>query len=105
MQGLRDTRIKQVRHYSHKDPLTLDIISQRVLLVLKLYDKIETAKVSKINVIFKTSIKTFPKIMHSILSKTSKSIERFNIKSNQLVIFLYDINIAIIFSANLLETS
>lgn len=46
LQGLRDTRIKQVRHYSHKDPLTLDIISQRVLLVLKLYDKVETAKVS-----------------------------------------------------------
>ncbi|XP_070167692.1 acyl carrier protein, mitochondrial [Polyergus mexicanus] len=44
--GLRDTRIKQVRHYSHKDPLTLDIISQRVLLVLKLYDKVETAKLS-----------------------------------------------------------
>ncbi|KAL6445143.1 hypothetical protein ACFW04_002200 [Cataglyphis niger] len=45
-QGLRDTRIKQVRHYSHKDPLTLDIISQRVLLVLKLYDKVETAKLN-----------------------------------------------------------
>ncbi|CAL1675607.1 unnamed protein product [Lasius platythorax] len=45
-QGLRDTRIKQVRHYSHKDPLTLDIINQRVLLVLKLYDKVETAKLS-----------------------------------------------------------
>ncbi|XP_029174218.1 acyl carrier protein, mitochondrial isoform X1 [Nylanderia fulva] len=45
-QGLKDTRIKQVRHYSHKDPLTLDIISQRVLLVLKLYDKVELAKLS-----------------------------------------------------------
>ncbi|XP_077281734.1 NADH dehydrogenase (ubiquinone) acyl carrier protein isoform X1 [Temnothorax americanus] len=45
-QGLRDTRIKQVRQYSHKDPLTLDIINQRVLLVLKLYDKIESAKLS-----------------------------------------------------------
>ncbi|KAG5323858.1 ACPM protein, partial [Acromyrmex charruanus] len=44
--GLRDTRIKQVRHYSHKDPLTLDIINQRVLLVLKLYDKIEPTKLS-----------------------------------------------------------
>ncbi|TGZ52662.1 hypothetical protein DBV15_07720 [Temnothorax longispinosus] len=44
--GLKDTRIKQVRQYSHKDPLTLDIINQRVLLVLKLYDKIESAKVS-----------------------------------------------------------
>ncbi|XP_012225476.1 acyl carrier protein, mitochondrial isoform X1 [Linepithema humile] len=45
-QGLRDTRIKQVRHYSHKDPLTLDIIRQRVILVLKLYDKIEAAKLT-----------------------------------------------------------
>ncbi|XP_011159270.1 acyl carrier protein, mitochondrial isoform X1 [Solenopsis invicta] len=45
-QGLRDTRIKQVRQYSAKDPLTLDIISQRVLLVLKLYDKIESTKLS-----------------------------------------------------------
>ncbi|XP_020299903.1 acyl carrier protein, mitochondrial isoform X1 [Pseudomyrmex gracilis] len=45
-QGLWDTRIKQVRDYSHKDPLTLDIISQRVLLVLKLYDKVETSKLS-----------------------------------------------------------
>ncbi|XP_011635583.1 acyl carrier protein, mitochondrial isoform X1 [Pogonomyrmex barbatus] len=45
-QGLRDTRIKQVRQYSHKDPLTLDIINQRVLLVLKLYDKIETSKLN-----------------------------------------------------------
>ncbi|XP_024884828.1 acyl carrier protein, mitochondrial isoform X3 [Temnothorax curvispinosus] len=46
LKGLRDTRIKQVRQYSHKDPLTLDIINQRVLLVLKLYDKIESAKLS-----------------------------------------------------------
>ncbi|KAL6255864.1 hypothetical protein P5V15_013106 [Pogonomyrmex californicus] len=45
-QGLRDTRIKQVRQYSHKDPLTLDIINQRVLLVLKLYDKIENSKLN-----------------------------------------------------------
>ncbi|XP_050466399.1 acyl carrier protein, mitochondrial isoform X3 [Cataglyphis hispanica] len=37
---------EKVRHYSHKDPLTLDIISQRVLLVLKLYDKVETAKLN-----------------------------------------------------------
>ncbi|XP_011159273.1 acyl carrier protein, mitochondrial isoform X3 [Solenopsis invicta] len=46
LKGLRDTRIKQVRQYSAKDPLTLDIISQRVLLVLKLYDKIESTKLS-----------------------------------------------------------
>ncbi|KAL0120124.1 hypothetical protein PUN28_008052 [Cardiocondyla obscurior] len=45
-QGLKDTRIKQVRQYSHKDPLTLDLIKQRVLLVLKLYDKIETSKLT-----------------------------------------------------------
>ncbi|GAB1868234.1 Acyl carrier protein [Camponotus japonicus] len=45
-QGLRDTRIKQVRHYSHQAPLSLDLIGQRVLLVLKLYDKVETAKLS-----------------------------------------------------------
>jgi hypothetical protein len=45
LQGLRNTHVKQVRHYSHKEPITLDLISQRVLLVLKLYDKIETAKV------------------------------------------------------------
>lgn len=46
LQGLRDTRIKQVRHYSHKAPLTLDLIGQRVLLVLKLYDKVDIKKVS-----------------------------------------------------------
>ncbi|EFN68623.1 Acyl carrier protein, mitochondrial [Camponotus floridanus] len=44
--GLKDTRIKQVRHYSHAPPLSLDLIGQRVLLVLKLYDKVETAKLS-----------------------------------------------------------
>ncbi|KAH0953969.1 hypothetical protein HN011_005476 [Eciton burchellii] len=44
--GLRNTHVKQVRHYSHKEPITLDLISQRVLLVLKLYDKIETAKLN-----------------------------------------------------------
>ncbi|RLU19825.1 hypothetical protein DMN91_008384 [Ooceraea biroi] len=45
-QGLREPRVKQVRHYSHKLPLSLDLISQRVLLVLKLYDKIETTKLT-----------------------------------------------------------
>ncbi|EZA59765.1 Acyl carrier protein, mitochondrial [Ooceraea biroi] len=44
--GLREPRVKQVRHYSHKLPLSLDLISQRVLLVLKLYDKIETTKLT-----------------------------------------------------------
>ncbi|XP_066599554.1 acyl carrier protein, mitochondrial isoform X2 [Prorops nasuta] len=41
------SRVKQVRHYSHKDPLTLDIIQQRVSLVLKLFDKINPDKVTK----------------------------------------------------------
>ncbi|XP_011149865.1 acyl carrier protein, mitochondrial isoform X1 [Harpegnathos saltator] len=45
-QGLRDTRIKQVRHYSHKTPLTLDLIGQRVLLLLKLYDKVDVSKLT-----------------------------------------------------------
>ncbi|KZC13339.1 Acyl carrier protein, mitochondrial [Dufourea novaeangliae] len=42
--GIRDTRVKQVRHYSHKPPLTIDYIRQRVLLVLNLYDKIDPKK-------------------------------------------------------------
>merc|ERR1712198_452717 len=33
-----------VRSYSSKEPLTLDLIQQRVLLVLKLYDKINPEK-------------------------------------------------------------
>ncbi|XP_043258341.1 acyl carrier protein, mitochondrial isoform X3 [Colletes gigas] len=45
-QGIRDTRVKQVRHYSHKPPLTLDYIQQRVLLVLNLYDKIDPKKLT-----------------------------------------------------------
>ncbi|XP_053988763.1 uncharacterized protein LOC128881584 isoform X3 [Hylaeus volcanicus] len=40
----KDTRVKQVRHYSHKPPQTLDFIRQRVLLVLNLYDKIDPKK-------------------------------------------------------------
>ncbi|XP_043258339.1 acyl carrier protein, mitochondrial isoform X1 [Colletes gigas] len=44
--GIRDTRVKQVRHYSHKPPLTLDYIQQRVLLVLNLYDKIDPKKLT-----------------------------------------------------------
>ncbi|MPC08135.1 acyl carrier protein, mitochondrial-like [Portunus trituberculatus] len=35
-----------VRDYSSKPPLTLDLIQQRVLLVLKLYDKINPEKLS-----------------------------------------------------------
>ncbi|XP_015435857.1 PREDICTED: acyl carrier protein, mitochondrial isoform X1 [Dufourea novaeangliae] len=44
LKGIRDTRVKQVRHYSHKPPLTIDYIRQRVLLVLNLYDKIDPKK-------------------------------------------------------------
>ncbi|XP_076653953.1 NADH dehydrogenase (ubiquinone) acyl carrier protein isoform X1 [Halictus rubicundus] len=43
-QGITDTRVKQVRPYSHKPPLSLDFIQQRVLLVLNLYDKIDPKK-------------------------------------------------------------
>ncbi|XP_043258340.1 acyl carrier protein, mitochondrial isoform X2 [Colletes gigas] len=46
LKGIRDTRVKQVRHYSHKPPLTLDYIQQRVLLVLNLYDKIDPKKLT-----------------------------------------------------------
>ncbi|XP_012277723.1 acyl carrier protein, mitochondrial isoform X1 [Orussus abietinus] len=45
-EGLVDPRVKQVRHYSHDAPLTLQLISERVLLVLKLYDKIDPAKLT-----------------------------------------------------------
>ncbi|XP_033300978.1 acyl carrier protein, mitochondrial isoform X1 [Bombus bifarius] len=40
------TRVKQVRHYSHAAPLSLDLIRQRVLLVLNLYDKVDPQKLS-----------------------------------------------------------
>ncbi|CAK9821930.1 Acyl carrier protein, mitochondrial [Anthophora retusa] len=40
------TQVKQVRHYSDKPPLTLDAIKTRVLLVLQLYDKIDTRKLT-----------------------------------------------------------
>lgn len=36
-----------VRSYSHGPPLTIDLIQQRVLLVLKLYDKITPSKVAR----------------------------------------------------------
>ncbi|XP_078044666.1 NADH dehydrogenase (ubiquinone) acyl carrier protein isoform X2 [Augochlora pura] len=42
--GNQDTRVKQVRLYSHKPPLTLEFIRQRVLLVLNLYDKVDPKK-------------------------------------------------------------
>ncbi|XP_046427817.1 acyl carrier protein, mitochondrial isoform X2 [Neodiprion fabricii] len=37
-------RANQVRHYSAKAPMTLELIRERVILVLKLYDKIDHAK-------------------------------------------------------------
>ncbi|XP_068969777.1 acyl carrier protein, mitochondrial isoform X1 [Bombus flavifrons] len=40
------TRVKQVRQYSHAAPLSLDLIRQRVLLVLNLYDKVDPQKLS-----------------------------------------------------------
>lgn len=44
-QSLTEPRVKQVRQYSEKPPLTLSFIRDRVLLVLKLYDKIDASKV------------------------------------------------------------
>jgi len=35
-----------IRNYSDKEPLTLDLIQQRVLLVLRLYDKINPEKLA-----------------------------------------------------------
>lgn len=35
-----------VRHYSAKEPLTLKLIKERVILVLNLYDKVDPAKLS-----------------------------------------------------------
>ncbi|XP_033321913.2 NADH dehydrogenase (ubiquinone) acyl carrier protein isoform X1 [Megalopta genalis] len=43
-QDIQDTRVKQVRLYSHKPPLSLEFIRQRVLLVLNLYDKVDPKK-------------------------------------------------------------
>ncbi|KAK2581341.1 hypothetical protein KPH14_008111 [Odynerus spinipes] len=45
-QDVRDLRVKQVRFYSSKPPLSYDIIRQRVLLILNLYDKIDPTKLS-----------------------------------------------------------
>ncbi|XP_060813054.1 acyl carrier protein, mitochondrial isoform X1 [Bombus pascuorum] len=40
------TRVKQVRQYSHGPPLSLDLIHQRVMLVLNLYDKVDPKKLT-----------------------------------------------------------
>ncbi|XP_015186173.1 PREDICTED: acyl carrier protein, mitochondrial [Polistes dominula] len=45
-QGIDELRVKQVRLYSSKPPMSLDLIRQRVLLLLKLYDKIDSGKLS-----------------------------------------------------------
>lgn len=44
--ALKTPWVSSVRDYSGKAPLTLDLIQQRVLLVLKLYDKINPEKLS-----------------------------------------------------------
>lgn len=38
---------QQVRHYSAAEPLSLEMIRDRILLVLKLYDKVDVGKVGK----------------------------------------------------------
>lgn len=35
-----------VRHYSEKDPLTLKLIKERVILVLNLFDKVDPEKLT-----------------------------------------------------------
>jgi len=39
-------KTSSIRNYSAKEPLTLDLIQQRVLLVLRLYDKINPEKLT-----------------------------------------------------------
>ncbi|NP_001161321.1 acyl carrier protein, mitochondrial isoform 1 [Nasonia vitripennis] len=46
LKSLADPCVKQVRQYSEKPPLTLNFIRDRVLLVLKLYDKIDASKLT-----------------------------------------------------------
>lgn len=43
--SFQTSRWQTVRNYSAKEPLTLKLIEERVLLVLKLYDKVEPTKV------------------------------------------------------------
>ncbi|XP_031841036.1 NADH dehydrogenase (ubiquinone) acyl carrier protein isoform X1 [Nomia melanderi] len=45
-QGIKGTRVKQVRHYSGPLPMTIDFIQKRVILVLNLYDKIDPKKLT-----------------------------------------------------------
>ncbi|CAG5090949.1 Similar to ND-ACP: Acyl carrier protein [Cotesia congregata] len=39
-------RVEQARWYSGRPPLTLNVIRERVLLVLKLYDKVDPSKLT-----------------------------------------------------------
>lgn len=48
-QGSKSWQWQTARKYSAKPPLSLKLINERVLLVLKLYDKIDP---SKVNVLF-----------------------------------------------------
>merc|ERR1711963_30908 len=43
---LKSVFVQPARSYSEKPPLTLDMLQQRVLLVLRLYDKIDPEKLS-----------------------------------------------------------
>lgn len=54
--------LQAVRCYSHKPPLNLKFIHDRVLLVLKLYDKVDPEKVLDDFYLFICIIRiTFPK--------------------------------------------
>ncbi|XP_011307408.1 acyl carrier protein, mitochondrial isoform X1 [Fopius arisanus] len=44
--NVQGPRVELTRFYCGKQPLTLDIIRERVLLVLKLYDKVDPNKLS-----------------------------------------------------------
>lgn len=45
MQQIGCWQLECTRNYSAKEPLTLQLIKERVLLVLKLYDKVNPEKV------------------------------------------------------------
>lgn len=58
--------IVTVRHYSDKQPLTLKLIQERVLLVLNLYDKIDPSKVLDIDYLIFTFFKQFWTILNKL---------------------------------------
>ncbi|XP_074105977.1 NADH dehydrogenase (ubiquinone) acyl carrier protein isoform X1 [Cotesia typhae] len=43
---IKGPRVEQARWYSGRPPLTLNVIRERVLLVLKLYDKVDPSKLT-----------------------------------------------------------